>query len=459
MLLGIDPNKFVKLMEIARAASKATGDTITKSFEDITIGIGRQSRMILDNLGIIVKVDDANKKYAKTLGISASALTDTQKKQAFLNATMLAGQKIIDGVGNTAEDSADKIAQMKVEIIEATNELKVGFADAVEGSAEEIATTTSVIIQSTRDLISSLNIVAHGFNEFIDFFILDDLKSAIKAGKKLIDTLDSTTTGGTRRISDRLDPDRAVSNGRKKIGFAGTVRKPDTGQAKFGELADTIALLEELDKKVKNVGIDFDALADQSDTSFGRMEQAVTGWASNFSGTLTDILFDSEVTFGNILESFVKMITQMAIQTQIIEPILGGLFRGGFSNAPISVPGGGPPNLRAPSTGKSGLFGLGFLGLADGGIVTKPTMAMIGEGGESEAVIPLSKLERMGGNVEVNIFGAPEGSRSEQTETEGGVRLDVFLDEEMSKNVRKGTKFHGALQKTFSNLNSSTIRR
>ena len=42
LLLGIDPSKFVKLMEIARAASKATGDTITKSFEDITIGkIGR----------------------------------------------------------------------------------------------------------------------------------------------------------------------------------------------------------------------------------------------------------------------------------------------------------------------------------------------------------------------------------------------------------------------------------
>ena len=38
------------------------------------------------------------------------------------------------------------------------------------------------------------------------------------------------------------------------------------------------------------------------------------------------------------------------------------------------------------------------IGLAEGGIVTKPTMAMIGEGGESEAVIPLSKMGSMGGN-------------------------------------------------------------
>lgn len=35
--------------------------------------------------------------------------------------------------------------------------------------------------------------------------------------------------------------------------------------------------------------------------------------------------------------------------------------------------------------------------LAKGGIVTRPTLAMIGEGGESEAVIPLSKLGSVGG--------------------------------------------------------------
>ncbi len=49
--------------------------------------------------------------------------------------------------------------------------------------------------------------------------------------------------------------------------------------------------------------------------------------------------------------------------------------------------------------------------LADGGIVTKPTLAMIGEGGESEAVIPLSKLGNMGGGSTVNVtVNMPPGS-------------------------------------------------
>jgi hypothetical protein len=38
-----------------------------------------------------------------------------------------------------------------------------------------------------------------------------------------------------------------------------------------------------------------------------------------------------------------------------------------------------------------------LVGLAEGGIVTRPTLAMVGEGGEPEAVIPLSKMGQMGG--------------------------------------------------------------
>lgn len=41
-------------------------------------------------------------------------------------------------------------------------------------------------------------------------------------------------------------------------------------------------------------------------------------------------------------------------------------------------------------------------GLAEGGLVTSPTMAMIGEGGESEAVLPLSRLDSMMSTPDTN---------------------------------------------------------
>jgi len=54
----------------------------------------------------------------------------------------------------------------------------------------------------------------------------------------------------------------------------------------------------------------------------------------------------------------------------------------------------------------------GIPALAEGGIVTGPTLALIGEGSESEAVIPLSKLNTMmqgGGNGAVEVYGRLSG--------------------------------------------------
>lgn len=99
MLMNINPAEISKLMEIAAATSKSTGQTITEAFNDITLGVARQSKMILDNLGIIVDVDRANQDYAKSLGKAADALTDAEKRQAFMNSVMKSGEDMIKRIG------------------------------------------------------------------------------------------------------------------------------------------------------------------------------------------------------------------------------------------------------------------------------------------------------------------------------------------------------------------------
>ena len=61
---------------------------------------------------------------------------------------------------------------------------------------------------------------------------------------------------------------------------------------------------------------------------------------------------------------------------------------------------------KIPGVGAIGGFlgGINIPGFADGGIVTKPTLAMVGEKGP-EAVVPLSKMGGMGGGVTVNVTG------------------------------------------------------
>jgi len=88
ILLGIKQQQLPELLEASRLLGAAVGRTTEEAFADLTIGIGRQSRMILDNLGIIVKAEDAYKSYAKSIGISVDALTAQQRTIAFNQAVM-----------------------------------------------------------------------------------------------------------------------------------------------------------------------------------------------------------------------------------------------------------------------------------------------------------------------------------------------------------------------------------
>ena len=86
----------------------------------------------------------------------------------------------------------------------------------------------------------------------------------------------------------------------------------------------------------------------------------------------------------NVFKDMTLQLAQMVIQALIFKGIMSALGMGGATGSTSDLTGGLLGGL-----GKL----LGFKPLAEGGIVSKPTFAMVGEGGESEAVMPLSKLD------------------------------------------------------------------
>ena len=86
MVLGVSKNsdEMAEMFDIAQRLGRALGRDTASSVESLVTGIGRQSRLMLDNIGIIVKADEAYESYAKQLGINVEQLTDAEKKQAFL---------------------------------------------------------------------------------------------------------------------------------------------------------------------------------------------------------------------------------------------------------------------------------------------------------------------------------------------------------------------------------------
>ena len=90
MILGITKNsdEMSEMFDMAQRLGSALGQDTKLSVESLITGIGRQSRMMLDNIGIVVDTEKAYKVYADELGINVDLLTDAEKKQAFLNATL-----------------------------------------------------------------------------------------------------------------------------------------------------------------------------------------------------------------------------------------------------------------------------------------------------------------------------------------------------------------------------------
>jgi hypothetical protein len=189
-----------------------------------------------------------------------------------------------------------------------------------------------------------------------------------------------------------------------------------------------------------------DDLGEDGKTFAGDMNNAVTGWASDFSSTLNDLLWDGRATFDDILRSFMKMVTQMVIQSAVVRPLLSSFGFSGFA--------------------KGGVFSGGRVtAFANGGVVTGPTMfpmkdgaGLMGEAGP-EAVMPLQRgpggrlgvtAEGVGSNVVVNIINNTNANiRVEESEGPGSVKtLDVIVDEIMQDKLATG-KSAGTLRNVF----------
>lgn len=111
--------------------------------------------------------------------------------------------------------------------------------------------------------------------------------------------------------------------------------------------------------------------------------------AADFGANAFRTLFKTLESGGDVLQSIGDMFKQLAmdiaaaaIKAAIFEAIMTAL------NASTGGATGGGAG------GGGGIGGIlkSIFGFADGGIVTKPTLGLIGEAGQNEAIIPLSKL-------------------------------------------------------------------
>ena len=131
-----------KLMEIAKAANKLNPNLGTTAFmyQSIATGVKRAQPLILDNLGITIKVGEANEAFAKSIGKTVEELTAEEKAMAILAGTLEAGDNLIAQVGGNTDSATDSFDRATVAITEAGDAIKTKFAPFLARAAEGLST-------------------------------------------------------------------------------------------------------------------------------------------------------------------------------------------------------------------------------------------------------------------------------------------------------------------------------
>jgi len=152
MTMGIDAETIPAMMEAARAASRRFGGDISYYYQSIVTGTARQSKLILDNLGIIVDANTAYETYAKSVKKSVTALTDEERGLAFQQEVMRQSQIMVEETDMTYGEYGDTLARISViqgelsrEVAGSTIPIQSGFLGVLEGTLDAFKNTPGPI--------------------------------------------------------------------------------------------------------------------------------------------------------------------------------------------------------------------------------------------------------------------------------------------------------------------------
>jgi hypothetical protein len=143
---GFSTESIERLGQVARNASISLGRNLGDSIDRLFRGVAKLEPEILDELGILVRLDTATENYAASLGKAASELSDFERRQAFLNAAIEQGElkygRIADQIDPNPYD------QLAASFADLTKQL-IGFANVAITPLIKLLTANSAILLGT----------------------------------------------------------------------------------------------------------------------------------------------------------------------------------------------------------------------------------------------------------------------------------------------------------------------
>lgn len=149
--LPITADAMGKLAATAVTLGQAMRREPTAALNDLIIGIGRGSARILDNIGIMVKAEEAYKRYAEAHGTTAESLSEDEQRLAIYSVALEQATKRVSDLGGVQITFADSLKQAGTTVTNLTDELSLMVATSP--GVKELGTSLS---ESVRDFAGEI---------------------------------------------------------------------------------------------------------------------------------------------------------------------------------------------------------------------------------------------------------------------------------------------------------------
>lgn len=134
--LGLSADKIPEIMEMSRKVTKVFGGEMLTNFDNISQAIASGNLRLLKHYGLNIDIDEATKKYARSIGTTVNALTEFQKQQAILNQVLETSDQKFKGISLESETLKDQTKELGVAFKDLGEVIATAFSKAFGGKSK-----------------------------------------------------------------------------------------------------------------------------------------------------------------------------------------------------------------------------------------------------------------------------------------------------------------------------------
>lgn len=193
-LMGMSAKETEKMIEAltnSAIRNRNANYTVSEAVRVASEGYRQGLSTLSDSAGVTENLSVMLDNYAKSIGKTASQLTEAEKNQAYLNRTMYAAEPF----ANAMSDYMDTLAGKQGQYSQAMRETQVAYTEAMEPMLAKFEEFKTNMISGLGDIISSNESATVGVTTFV--ITLGTLVVAITAVKKAYDIYKASTIAAT----------------------------------------------------------------------------------------------------------------------------------------------------------------------------------------------------------------------------------------------------------------------